>query len=50
MYKTMLPTTGAVSTGIFGLSTNNTIATGISLIIIGIIVFKLIRFKIKDRG
>jgi len=44
----VLPQTGAVAMGIFGLSTGSNIALGICLVITGIVVFKLVRFKIKD--
>lgn len=44
----ILPQTGAISTGIFGLSTSNNIALGLCIILSGIVLFKVIRFKIKD--
>lgn len=44
----VLPQTGAVSLGIFGMSMGNNIAIGISTIIIGIIIIKIIKFKTKE--
>ena len=44
----VLPQTGAVTLGAFGLSTSNSVAIGACLLISGIIIFKLIRFKVKE--
>jgi hypothetical protein len=44
----ILPQTGAISTGIFGLSTGNTVAIGVCVVLTGVVLFKLCRFKLKD--
>jgi hypothetical protein len=47
--KTILPQTGMVGLGLFGLSAQNSIITGFCFIIVGIILIKLIKFKLKDK-
>jgi hypothetical protein len=48
--KTVLPQTGMVGLGLAGMSTQNSIITGFCFVIVGIILFKLIRFKLKDKA
>lgn len=50
MYKT-LPQTGMIGAGTIalGMTGNQMIATGLLLTVVGIILFKLVRFKIKDK-
>jgi hypothetical protein len=50
MYKT-LPQTGVAGAGIIalGMTGNQMIATGLLITVVGIIVFKLVRFKMKDK-
>lgn len=44
----VLPQTGAVSLGILGLSTQNSVVIGLCLIITGLVIYRAVRFKIKD--
>ncbi len=46
--KTVLPQTGMIGLGFFGMSIQNSIVTGFCFIIVGLIAFKLIKFKLKD--
>ncbi|MBN2545750.1 MAG: hypothetical protein JXB50_08135 [Spirochaetes bacterium] len=47
MYKT-LPQTGMIGLGIFGLSNQNSLIVGLSLIVIGFFGYRMIKFKMKD--
>jgi hypothetical protein len=48
MYKTVLPQTGMIGLGVAGISTQNSIIIGVSLVVMGVLLFKLLKFKIKD--
>ncbi len=48
MYKE-LPKTGMIGLGIFGISTQNSIVIGLSLIVLGYLLYRIVRFKIKDK-
>jgi hypothetical protein len=44
----VLPQTGMMTVGL-GLTANNCLAIGLTLIVVGLISFKLLKFKTKDR-
>jgi len=46
----VLPQTGMIGLGIFGMSVQNSIITGFCFIVVGLIALKLIKFKIKDKN
>ena len=50
MYNNVLPNTGVTATTIVGLgmTANQMVSTGICIFIVGLILFKLLRFKAKD--
>jgi len=43
----VLPNTGITTVG-FGLTANGMVCLGICITIIGLVLFKLLRFKVKD--
>jgi hypothetical protein len=45
----VLPVTGMVSVGIAGLSGHQMVALGLFVTVVGVMVFKMFRFKVKDK-
>jgi len=44
----VLPQTGMVASGILGLTGHQSLALGVFIVVVGIMLFKLFRFKLKD--
>jgi len=44
----VLPQTGMIASGAFGLTGHQSIALGLFCVVVGIMLFKLVRFKAKD--
>lgn len=44
----VLPVTGMVSAGVAGLSGHQMIALGLFIVVVGVMSFKMTRFKMKD--
>jgi hypothetical protein len=46
----VLPTTGVTGIVALGLTGHQMLAVGVFVVVVGIISFKILRFKIKDKG